>query len=253
MKAVLEKCEKADLEYLSGVLDSYVSFTDDARRKELIASYKTNSALRVELLALVDKQIRYYGSSDLAYLKRSIFSDGDGGVSAEELIKDVCEKLGVKIKQGGSTEAKLERLVTATVEKELFAKSPEELAAAFKKLGIGDEESELVLAHLKKNGKVAVLPILVEILGPKIALAVIETIIISIIAQIVGKEAAKVLVKELVKRNPWINVLGPIIWTLSGIWLAIDLQGPAFRKTIPICLYLGTVAMRDGVEKSHDE
>jgi len=110
--------------------------------------------------------------------------------------------LNVKIKQGGSTEAKLERLVSSVVEKELFSKSPEELNKAFKDLGIGSSETELVLDHLKKNGKVAVLPIIVEILGPKIALAVIETIIISLIAQIVGREAAKVLVKELVKRNP---------------------------------------------------
>jgi uncharacterized protein YaaW (UPF0174 family) len=156
--------------------------------------------------------------------------------------------LNVKIKQGGSTEAKLERLVSSVVEKELFSKSPEELNKAFKDLGIGSSETELVLDHLKKNGKVAVLPIIVEILGPKIALAVIETIIISLIAQIVGREAAKVLVKELVKRNPWINALGPIMWVLSGMWLAIDLQGPAYRKTVPMCLYLGVVAMRDGIE-----
>jgi len=38
------------------------------------------------------------------------------------------------------------------------------------------------------------------------------------------------------------------MWVLSGTWLAIDLQGPAYRKTVPICLYLGVVAMRDGIE-----
>lgn len=245
MKAVLEKCTKPDFEYLSSVLDSYMAFTDDSRRKELIASSDSPES-RAALVTLVDKQIRYYGSSDLAFLARSVFSSGDGGISADELIKDVCEKMDVKIKQGGSVEAKLERLVSSVVEKELFGKSPDELAKAFTDLGIGKQDVDLVLEHLKRSGKVAVLPVLVEILGPKIALAVIETIIISIIAQIVGREAAKLLIKELVKRNPWINVLGPIIWTLSGIWVAIDLQGPAYRKTVPVCLYLGMVAMRDG-------
>ncbi len=33
MEKILAKCEYADLEYLSSVLDSYVSFTDDAARK----------------------------------------------------------------------------------------------------------------------------------------------------------------------------------------------------------------------------
>lgn len=247
MRNILQKCTAADFEYLSTVLDSYLSFTDDSLRKKLVESYSKNNDNK-ELIYLIDKQVRYYGSSDLAYLTRSLFSNGDGGIPADELVADVCEKLNVKIKQGGSTEVKLERLVSSVVEKELFSKSPEELNKAFKNLGIGSSETELVVDHLKKNGKVAVLPIIVEILGPKIALAVIETIIISLIAQIVGREAAKVLVKELVKRNPWINALGPIMWILSGTWLAIDLQGPAYRKTVPICLYLGVVAMRDGTE-----
>lgn len=248
MKRILEKCSRADFEYLSTVLDSYLSFTDDSGRKELIKSYSSNKK-NDELIALVDKQIRYYGSSDIAYITRSIFSSGDGGVSAEELIADVCDKLSVKIKLGGSTEAKLERLVTAVVEKELFSKTPEELRKAFEELGIANAKADLFIEHLKKNGKVAILPVVIEVLGPKIALAVIETIIISLIAQIVGREAAKVLIKELVKRNPWINALGPIVWALSGAWLAIDLQGPAYRKTVPICLYLGVVGMRDDIEE----
>ncbi|WP_279465176.1 hypothetical protein [Aeromonas veronii] len=36
MEKILAKCEHADLEYLSSVLDSYVSFTDDAARNELL-------------------------------------------------------------------------------------------------------------------------------------------------------------------------------------------------------------------------
>ncbi|EOU4669890.1 hypothetical protein ACOITO_004717 [Escherichia coli] len=94
----------------------------------------------------------------------------------------------------------------------------------------------------------AILPIVFQILGPKIALGIVETIIVSLIAQMIGREAAKQLVKELLKRNPWINSLGPILWAISGAWIAYDLQGPAYRKTVPICLYLGIVALRDGEE-----
>ncbi|MDX7686134.1 hypothetical protein SJS35_21000, partial [Aeromonas caviae] len=65
---------------------------------------------------------------------------------------------------------------------------------------------------------------------------------------ITRREAAKALVKEVSKRNPMLNALGPVMWVLSGVWLAYDLQGPAFRKTVPICLYLGVVALRDGSE-----
>ena len=249
MKTVLAKCEYADFEYLSGVLDSYVSLTDDSGRKELLDKSRSSAAAKSELISVIDKQIRYYGSSDIAYAARSIFSS-DGGISALELIEDVCEKLKINIKQGGSVEGRLERLVSAVVEKELLSKSPDELAEAFKKIGVGDADTKLIKEHMIKNGKAAVLPIIFEVLGPKIALGIIETIIVSLIAQIIGREAAKVLVKEVMKRNPWLNALGPVMWALSSAWLAFDLQGPAYRKTIPICLYLGVVALRDGSEDS---
>lgn len=247
MRSIISKCTKEDFVYLSNVLDSYLSLTDDKRRKELLADSDTLVESREQLIDLMDKQIKYYGSSDIAYLKRVMFGS-DGGVEAKEIVEDVCAKLKVNIKIGGTTESRLERLVNSVVEKELLSKTPEELSAAFKNMGIGDVDRELVLTHLKSNGKVAVLPILVEVLGPKVALGIIETIVVSLIAQIIGREAAKQLVKELMKRNPWINVLGPVLWVLSGVWLAFDLQGPAYRKTVPICLYLGIVALRDGEE-----
>ena len=247
MKKVLNKCLDVDLEYISKTLDSYLSLTNDRKRKKLLDEVNSNSKKREELISLIDKQIRYYGSSDVAYAARRITSN-NGGISASELIDDVCSKSKVIIKKGGSVELKLEKLVTGAVEKELLSKSPEELAKAFEDIGVGDASKEQILEALKENGKVAILPIIVEVVGPKIALGIIETIIISMISQIIGKEAAKHLLKELVKRNPWINALGPVIWALSGVWLAVNLQGPAYRKTVPILLYLGIVALRDGEE-----
>lgn len=251
MKSVLVKCEFTDFEYISEVLDSYMSLTDDSGRKELLTKSRVSASARGELVSLIDKQIRYYGSSDIAYAFRSIFSS-DGGVPALELIEDVCEKLKVNIKQGGSVESRLEKMVSAVVEKELLSKTPDELVEAFRKIGVGEPDAKLIREHLIKNGKATVLPIIFELLGPKIALGIIETIIISLIAQIVGRETAKILVKEVMKRNPWLNALGPVMWVLSGAWLAFDLQGPAYRKTVPICLYLGVVALRDGKEQVQD-
>lgn len=249
MEAILNKCERDDFNYLSKVLDSYLSFTNDKRRKELLSKSDDCVQSKSELISLMDEQIKYYGSSDIAYLKRALFNS-TSGVESNEIIEDVCNKLKIKIKKGGSTESRLERLVNSVVEKELLDKSPEELSKAFDGIGVGHADKEQILEHIKSNGKIAILPILVEILGPKITLGIIETIIISLIAQIVGREAAKQLVKELMKRNPWINALGPVLWALSGAWLAFDLQGPAYRKTVPIALYLGIVALRDGEEDS---
>ena len=43
----------------------------------------------------------------------------------------------------------------------------------------------------------------------------------------------------------WLQWIGPAAWTLSVGWTALDLQGPAMRKTIPIVLYLGLCSMRE--------
>jgi len=138
MKAILEKCEKEDFSYLSTVLDSYVSFTNDRKRKELLEKSDKCQKSKNELIQIVDEQIRYYGSSDFAYLKRMLFSD-DGGVNSLEVVEDVCDKLEVKIKKGGSLEARLERLVTSVVEKELTNKTPEQLSKSFKNIGVVDD------------------------------------------------------------------------------------------------------------------
>lgn len=248
MQSILNKCQIEDLKYISNTLDSYVSFTNDRKRKSLLEAAEKTATLSPELIALLDKQIRYFGSSDLAYGFRRLFND-DGAIPAHELIDDVCSKCKVNVKKGGSVEFKLERLVIQVVEKELLSKKPADLAKEFEKIGMGKADIAQVEDALKSNGKIAILPIIVELLGPKIALGLIETIIINMIAQFIGKEAAKQLLKEVVKRNPWVNALGPIIWTISGAWIALDLQGPAYRKTVPVLLYLGVVALRDGKEK----
>lgn len=247
MKTVLSKCTAEDFSYISAVLESYASFTNDKRRRKLLSEYQNNSVIHLELISLIDTQIKYFGSSELAYLTR-LLTKGDGSIPAAEIVEDVCKKLKVNFKVGCSIESKLEKLASSVVEKELLSKTPEELSKSFKELGVGDVDREEIISHIKKNGKVAILPVVFQVLGPKIALGIVETIIVSLIAQMIGREAAKQLVKELLKRNPWINSLGPILWAISGAWIAFDLQGPAYRKTVPICLYLGIVALRDGEE-----
>ncbi len=245
MKTILQKCTKSDFEYLSEVLDSYISFTNDEKRKSLL-EMKTMQD-RKELIDLIDKQIRYYGSSDIMYLLRSIFSD-NGAVSAEEIILDVADKLKVKIKVGSSVEKSLETIAKSVVERELLSKTPEELYGYFKKIGVGDTDNKAIIEFMKKNGTVTILPILTQILGPKVTFSILQSILITVISSMIGREAAKKIVQELLKRNPWLQTLGPVMWVISGTWLAFDLQGPAFRKTVPICLYLGIVSLRDGEE-----
>lgn len=248
MKKILQKCTQTDFEYLSDVLDSFFALTNDKERKELLAQAPHSPTARQSLITLMDKQIRYYGSADVAFLAKKLIGK-EGEISTDELVRDVANKCKVKIKFGASTEKMLELLVQAVVEKELLSKSPEKLKEYFEKAQIGESDIDTIMAYLKDKGKVAVLPILLQVLGSEVTFGIIQTVVIAIIAQFIGREAAKKIIEEIAKRNPLINALGPLVWGISGFWLAFDLQGPAYRKTIPICLYLGIVALRDGEEK----
>ncbi|MBY5920943.1 hypothetical protein [Ferrimonas balearica] len=248
MKDLLAKCTAEDFEFISEVLDSYFAFTDDQKRKLLLKGVQEGEVDRQELIYLLDKQIRYYGSSDVAYLKRLIFSD-DPGVSAEEVVDDVVKNLKVNTKAGASIEAKLEQVVKQKVEATLAKKTPEELAETFRKMKLDSVKVEDLTIYLKGRGKVLTLPILMQFLGPVVVQKVLLEVVLGFIAQIIGKQAFN-QVARLIAQRFGAAPLGPIVWGVSGLWLASDLQGPAMRKTVPICLYLGVVALRDGEEDS---
>ncbi len=248
MKSILEKCTKEDFIFISGILDSYFSFTDDKRRKELLQLCDTCATSKSELIELMDKQIRYYGSSDIAYLKRALLDD-DSGIAAIELVKDVCEILEIKIntKKGASLESLLEAIVFSFVEKKLTSMSPKEVSDFLQICGLDEKRNELILDSIKKRGIFYILPILWKVLGAELCTEFVVLIATNCLAKIVGAKLSEQLVQKLPLKNFVISA--PVVWVVSGTVLAYELQGPAYRKTIPVCLYLGIVALRDGVEE----
>lgn len=246
MKQILNRCTHGDFQAISDMLNSRIHFRRNKKRRLLLEEVETNPKVRGELVDLLDQQIRYFGSSDIGYLKRSILNS-DGGVSADDLLQDISKKLRTPVKIG-KFESQVESLVRAVVEKELSEKSPIEIREYFKKAGVGVAQTDLIEKRIKRDGTAAALPILFEVLGPKVVLSIIEPIAVGVISSFIGRAAAKQVVREIIKRNPWANALGPVIWTASACWLAYDIQGPAYRKTIPVMLYLGIIALRDGAE-----
>lgn len=247
MKKLLKKCDYIDLDFISEILDSYVSFTDDQKRKQLLKEVRRGKIEKEdELIALIDKQIRYYGSADVAYLMRSIFSD-DPGVSAEEIVDDVAKSLKITIKGGASIEAKLEKIMKNQVENTLSDLKPEQLAESFRKMKLDNVKIDSLMDYLKSRGKALSLPVLLEFFGPQICQKVLLEVMLSLISKLVSKQVFTQLSKIAAQRLGGMP-LGPIAWGISALVLAADMQAPAMRKIVPICLYLGVVGIRDGEE-----
>jgi uncharacterized protein YaaW (UPF0174 family) len=86
---------------------------------------------------------------------------------------------------------------------------------------------------------------MIEAFNLVVVQGLIKTIIFGTIARIIGRQLAARLFAFLAGRVPWwVGWIGPAAWTLSVGWTALDLQGPASRKTVPVMLYLGLCAVR---------
>lgn len=248
---LLLKCDSNDFALLISQIDSYVNFSSDSELKELLAAYRRHGTInsKTVLVQALEREIRYIGSSDVAYAFRKLKgNDVPAGISINEIIEDVSNRLKVKQKLLGTPEAKVERLVKWTVEKTFFALKPEQQRELFDKAGVGKRQQDEFFEKIKNN-KACFLPLLLSLLGPEITATIVQGLAITAMAAFMGRKAAEELIKNLVKRFPWwAEWLGPIVWGLSLSWLAIDLQGAANRKTIPVLLYLGIVGLRDGPE-----
>ena len=79
-KELLDKCAQKDFESLSKMLDSRISFFGWITKNGKICWKRANATnlARSDLIKLMDKQIRYYGSADGAYFIRCLLNNPVG-------------------------------------------------------------------------------------------------------------------------------------------------------------------------------
>ena len=251
MKEILAKADEADFVFIANTIDSYVNLSSDKAIREKIAIWSMNKSQqnRDALCELLENEIRYAGSADLAYLLRWMRGK-EPGVKSDEIIQDVAKKLKVKLRPLANLEAKLERLVKAVVERQFLEMTPEQQREVLRTSGVGHTDLEAILSKLKLVGPAAVIPVIVAAAGREAAMRVMSGLVISIVSKIVGREAAKQLLTVIATRFPWWSeVLGPVAWGISIAWLGLEVQSAAYRKTVPLMLYLGLIGLRDGPEE----
>jgi hypothetical protein len=242
MQAYLESLDPADLHFLVGLVESPVTLTNDAQLRSLAAAMDAGDPdARVHLAAALEREIRYLGSSDVAYAFRSL-TGREPGVSAEEILRDVSGQLKVPHPGPGTLEARLAHLAEAYATRAFADLPAHEQQRMLEELGV---ERDKAAAFLKRSAGVFALPVMIEAFNVVVVQGLIKTIIFGTIARIIGRQLAARLFAFLAGRMPWwVGWIGPAAWTLSVGWTALDLQGPASRKTVPVMLYLGLCAVR---------
>lgn len=171
--------------------------------------------------------LRRVGSNDLAtFLKRR----GEG-VPYEEVVLDVAEKLKAP---GASKANSVERNEEVILEKmfadALDAMSLDERRTLFQSMNV--DVSEVPLG--------AAASILMQILLKEFggfATYRFAVILANMVARALLGSGLSFATNVAITRSIG-ALLGPVGWIATGAWLAYDLAGPAFRKTVPAVLYV---------------
>lgn len=230
-----------DYRFLVELIESPVNLTDDAGLRRLVGELEAGRDVKAELDAKLERELRYLGSADLAYLARYV-SGRAPGVPFEEVIRDAAQDLKVELPAVGAPRELLEALVERYAAQQFGDLPRAEQQRMLEELGV---ERDRAAAFLKKSAGVFALPALIQAFDLVIVQGLIQKIIFGTIARFIGQQLARRLFTFLAGQFPWwLRWIGPAAWTASLGWAAVDLQGPARRKVIPAVLYLGLCTIR---------
>ena len=244
MNEILNTLQVADYDFVAALMKNWVNFTDDAEIDRRIRSFEASGSAedRASLDEKIEREIRYLGSSDVAYFVR--YATGrEPGVSFREVLRDVAHTLKVRPDRLGTDREVLVDLVQQYATRQFADLSPDEQQRMLEDLGV---EKEKAAAFVVRSAGVFALPVMIEAFSAVVVEGLIKRVILATIAKFLGEQAAKKIFLWIAGRFPWwLRWVGPAAWTASISWTAIDLQGPAMRKTVPVALYLGLCCLRD--------
>ncbi len=241
MQEILQSLTAADYQFLIGVIDGPLA-SAKRLRVELAALEQPSSGRESGVLCQsLEHEIRYLGSSDIAYGFRKAWGQTPG-VPFAAIITDTAKVLKVPLLRLGTEREMLCALVEDYATREFSRRSPEEQQQLLESLGI---ERARAAAFLKKSAGVFALPVLIQAFGTLVVDGLIKTLLFGVIARLIGKQLSARLFSLLFARIPWwVGWISPATWAVAIGWTALDVQGPARRKTVPIVLYLGLCCLR---------
>lgn len=169
--------------------------------------------------------LRKMGSNDIATLFRG------SGVEYSEVVVDVGEKLKAeKVSASKSVAENEEAILVKLFEDALDHMSDEEKRALFQSMGIKGYDIPLA-----STGAFIMQQLLRHYGG--FATYRISLIVANMVARALLGSGLSFATNAALSRTIG-TLLGPIGWIATGVWLAVDIAGPAFRKTVPAVVHV---------------
>ena len=187
---------------------------------------------------LIAAEIQCFGANTLATLAR-----GGEGVQYREVLTDICDKMKVNYNNESSVETIERNLLMKVLIDSMKEMSPDELETVCNDLKLSPRRytSEAVTIALqvaiKRSG----------FLPYKISVIVANAVVKALIGR-----GLPLAVNAALTRLMGIFV-GPIGWTLSAVWLLVDIAGPAYRVTIPAVIMVAYLREKNARREMKEE
>ena len=215
----LRKADSSDLkvlvDYLTKTKDGDTRWTEKLTKTE---NYKMYYPDRLQLMADdIAEELQLYGGNTFMNMLRG------HGVEYRELLIDVCKKMKVNFNSKASVEMIEYNLLQKILLYSLENMSTEEMKKLLDEMNIPNQ-------GFGKQAFIAALQMAIKRGGfSAYKMAVIVANAIS--RALLGRGLT---IASNVALTRWLSILsGPIGWTVTAIWTAIDIAGPAYRVTIP--------------------
>lgn len=228
--AFLQYASQPDLDTLVNILirnkDGSIRFTENLTHSQ---EYQTHAPAHHRYWKNIAAELQEYGANTLVTMVRGT------GVPYKEILIDVCKTMKVNFNKESSTEriesCLLMKVLTDTAEQ----LSEEELRELAKQAGI---------THAGKMAKPALLATLQGAVHAGGFAAYQLTVIIanSIARQIMGHGLSLAANASLTKGLSLL--VGPVGLALSSVWTISNIAGPAYRVTIPACLFVACIRQK---------
>jgi uncharacterized protein YaaW (UPF0174 family) len=207
--------------------DGNERYTEQLTASNLYKIHKPNHNKYWQYIAA---EVQCFGANSVATLFR-----GGKGVLYREVLTDVCDKLKVNYNKDSSVQIIENNLLMKILSESLENMSAEELKDFGAALGIDNVNKftpETVLAIFQAVFRAG------GFKSYQYTLIIVNAILKSIIGSGLSFASNRVLVQTM-------SILtGPIGWTITGLWTALDIASPAYRVTIPAVIQIAALRQK---------
>ncbi|CAM4328404.1 YaaW family protein [Vibrio agarivorans] len=186
-------------------------------------AYKLHAPNHSKYADLIAKEIRDMGGNTFANMMR-----GWEGPSYHEIVCNVADKLKVPYNKSKDTSLIEDSILEAILKRTLDSMSEEERQKLLEEVGADSKMS--------KGGATSAVLIAAFRAGGFKSYQLTLIIANEIAKFILGRGLSFATNRTITKLASILS--GPIGWTLSGIWTAYDIAGPAYRVTIPCVIHI---------------